>query len=353
MTTKRKTQQLSLLSVPITNLFAPRKAWESLNGSHREQYVDDLVTHYQEQGFPYFNLDKDTIYQEMTALKAVDSRQLVEDNRIKQIMLGLNVVNHFMPNIFHAKNKAFRSPVDCFSDKGLLKKAIEKRLELGDNMSDAGMRKALSFTSGTHRVSNFRPTVAKYIYDMYAGSGLVIDFSSGYGGRLLGALASQRVRKYIGCEPNTETYQNLKKMAGFFSGTEIELINECAEDVSLGGGADLVFSSPPYFNTEEYCNEDTQSYLRFPTKDQWKDGFLRQVIRKSVGWLKPNGYLIINIANVDTYKNLESDTLDLATEYGFVLERTYLMELSGLFKSEYKHEPVFVFRRNEFPQRRN
>ena len=69
----------------------------------------------------------------------------------------------------------------------MLYKAIRKRIKLDDNMSDMGMRKTFSWVSGTQKVSNFRPTIAKYIYDNYSNNGNVLDYSAGYGGRLIGA----------------------------------------------------------------------------------------------------------------------------------------------------------------------
>jgi len=116
---------------------------------------------------------------------------------------------------------------------------------------------------------------------------------------------------------------------------------------------DLSFSSPPYFNTEEYSYEETQSFVRYNTSDKWREGFLRPLIEKNFNIIKDDGYFIINIANVKTYKNLEEDTLKIAKESGFILVETLKMALSKMMNSGYKFEPVFVFKKvidNNFDQ---
>jgi tRNA1(Val) A37 N6-methylase TrmN6 len=79
---------------------------------------------------------------------------------------------------------------------------------------------------------------------------------------------------------------------------QVELYNIPFEDFQTDKKFDLIFSSPPYFNTEKYCNEETQSFKRYPTKLEWKNGFLKKLIEKSYQFLKTDSYFVINIANV-------------------------------------------------------
>jgi hypothetical protein len=39
---------------------------------------------------------------------------------------------------------------------------------------------------------------------------------------------------------------------------------------------DFAFTSPPYFDTEKYSNEKTQSYLKYKNINTWKEKFLRK-----------------------------------------------------------------------------
>ena len=127
---------------------------------------------------------------------------------------------------------------------------------------------------------------------------------------------------------------------------EVILHNQPFEDLELEDNSfDLAFSSPPYFNTEEYSYEDTQSFMKYDTKEKWRDGFLKPLVSNSYRYLKTDGYFIINIANVNSYKNLEEDLLEIAKEKGFNLVKTYKMNLSKLMSKGYKYEPIYVFRK--------
>lgn len=331
----------------MNELFVNKSVFNSYDADKLEQYKIDLFNHYRLHGFPYFNLTESELDKEFNKLKNCKSESLLNGTTVKQIMLGLNVVNYFMPHMFHVRSHNFQSPYDAFISDDMLKKAITKRLLYGDNMSDAGMRKVLSWVSGTQKVSNFRPTVAKLIYDMFSGDGSVLDYSSGFGGRLLGAMSSDKIKSYTGFDPNTTTYKALCNIRDTIKhDKEIVLYNEPFEDSDLiNNSFDLSFSSPPYYNTEEYCYEDTQSFIRYTTKEAWRDNFLKVLIQKNYNCIKPNGYFVINIANVKTYKDLEKDTVDIAKSIGFEYIETYQMALSSLMKSGFKYEPIFIFRK--------
>ena len=331
-------------------LFVNKKVWKAFTDEELEEYKLKLFNFYKQHGFPYFDMTDEQCSRVVDNLLNFDSdRIILDEDYLKQVMNGLNLVNFFMPHIFEVKCRNFKSPMECFQDDEMLKKAIKKRLSMGDNMSHAGMRKALSWTHGTHRVSNFRPTIAKYIYDNYSGDGRVLDFSSGFGGRLFGAFVSQKVKTYVGTDPSTKTYEGLIKLKDYLQ-TKIEkeviLHNQPFEDLELEDNSfDLAFSSPPYFNTEEYSYEDTQSFMKYDTKEKWRDGFLKPLVSNSYRYLKTDGYFIVNIANVNSYKNLEEDLLEIAKEKGFNLVKTYKMNLSKLMSKGYKYEPIYVFRK--------
>lgn len=337
----------------MSKLFINKKIWNTFTDDELTKYKADVFEHFREHGFPYFDLTQLDIDKIFTKLCDFDTDNvLLENDELKQYMLGLNLANYFMPHMFEVRCQHFRSPLDCFNDDELLKIAIDKRVRYGDNMSDAGMRKALSFTNGTHKVSNFRPTIAKYIYDNYANGGTVLDFSSGYGGRLLAALASENVFNYIGFDPATKTFAGLKNMLDYVGNgtTNTFLYNYPFEDCesivdSHSQEIDLCFSSPPYFNTERYSNEDTQSYKRYPTVHQWNTGFLEKTTDICYNKLRDNGYYIINVANTRTHETLEADTVRIAEERGFVLQHTYKMRLSSLMGKGFKYEPIFVFKK--------
>jgi hypothetical protein len=328
-------------------LFVNHKIWEAYTDVELEDYTQKVYNHFKSNGFPHFDLTDKQIINVYNKMVELDTSTLISGDTLKQIMVGLNLVNYYMPHMWEVQCNSFTSPMECFNDDEMLMKAIKKRIKLGDNMSDAGMRKALSWTHGTHRVSNFRPSIAKYIYDNYSGNGDVLDFSSGFGGRLLGAMSCDKLSSYTGTDPSTKTYNGLERMVQELDTfPDIHLYNKPFEDLDLEEDFyDLSFSSPPYFNTEEYSYEDTQSFVRYNTSDEWRDNFLKVIIEKNYKYIKKGGYFIINVANVKTYKTLEEDTIELSKQAGFNYIKTYKMTLSSLMKSGFKYEPIFVFQK--------
>lgn len=331
-------------------IFVNKKVWQKFTPEEMVEYKQKVFDHYQANGFPYFNMTNEQCLTKFKKLVEYDTSKLIIGDELNQTMLGLDIANTWMPHLFGVRCRSFRSPLDAFEDPDILKKAIDKRIQLGDNMSDAGMRKALSWVSGTHKVSNFRPTIAKFIYDNYAGDGHVLDFSCGFGGRLLGAMASDKVKFYHGTDPCDQTAFVLENMAYTFkNGKGAWIDNVPFEDLNLHNHQyDLAFSSPPYFDTEHYSYEANQSWVRYKTRDMWREGFLVPTIEKCYKHVKTGGYFVINVADVASFKNLEATVIHEAQAVGFVLEHTWRMRLSSLMGSGFKYEPIFVFKKPNY-----
>ena len=96
---------------------------------------------------------------------------------------------------------------------------------------------------------------------------------------------------------------------------------------------------------EKYSDEDTQSYVKFPTKDKWIDGFLKKTIENCYRGLKQNKYMLINIANTPKYKFIEEETIRISKEFGFKQEKTVELTLSSVMGAGHKYEPIFVFKK--------
>lgn len=149
--------------------------------------------------------------------------------------------------------------------------------------------------------SQFRPSAAKAIYE-YFSSKNVLDFSSGWGDRLTGFLASDG-ESYTGIDPNANLYDNYQKIVDRFNtGKDIKLNNACAEDISFEDKKfDTIFTSPPYFNIERYTQEDNQSFKKYRKLDKWLADFLFKVLGNFWNNLAIGGHMIINIS--DVYSN--------------------------------------------------
>lgn len=322
----------------------------------KEFCVELFFNYYRDKGFPYYNLSPSELEREYKKFKKYEvSRILLNDElELQQVMLGLNVVNSFHPQMWSVKCREKLSPMDVFSDDKLFKRALMKRINMSDSkMATFNVRKSLKIFSGSQSVSNFRPTISKFLYERFCDETFVVlDPCMGYGGRLLGASTS--VGKYVGVDPSTEAIAGNNNLANFIQSVEkktaeFELINAPFEDVEFEGETfDFIFTSPPYFNVEKYSYEETQSHMRYQKYDIWVEGFLKPFIYNSFRFLKTGRYFALNVHGEDLIK----DSLRIALECGFTLVETHQMRLSkicgrGQNKTieKYKHEPIFIFKK--------
>lgn len=338
-----------------------------LNRLPKEQksiLADRLVDYFQEKGFPYYVLSEQERLTVLEQMYSFSSPALELPNcELQQNMLGLNLVNSFHPHMWSVPCRDQRTPWEVFFDKKLLKKAILKRIKLSDTaLKDFNLRKSLKVFSGVQAVSNFRPTVAKFIYDRYA-DGYVLDPCAGYSGRLLGAWTSQKVTHYSGVDPCTETLENgwkavrclqedtltLKKTTfweNLYHSPGAYLWKQPFEDFYTPQKFSLVFTSPPYYDTEKYSEESTQSYLRYPMPAQWRQGFLKPLIEKAHDMLYSKRFLVLNVA-----ETMQDDVITLASPLFGEPVTVWHMRLSlilgnGRKKQEsHKYEPILVFQK--------
>jgi hypothetical protein len=313
-------------------------------------------------GLPVYSLTMEEKWREMRLLLDYDRTQLIEDGIIGQTMHGLGLAWHYFPHAWSVRCGGRLSPRDTFADSERLENALSRRRKYGTLKSSSDLRKAIKTVSGTQSVSNFRPSAAASLYDRYMpkSDGVTWDMSAGYGGRMLGAIASSRVRKYIGNDPATLTFDGLTEMAAELPSmaeqlgaepTEIELHKIGSEDfVPDRGAIHLAYTSPPYFTAEHYSEEPTQSYIKFPTREAWLSGFLGATLSNCHAGLADSGILAVNIANVASYPNLTEDFLWLARRCGFRHVETLRLALAAMpgtrTGSPYKFEPVYVFRKS-------
>jgi SAM-dependent methyltransferase len=182
----------------------------------------------------------------------------------------------------------------------------------------------------------------------------VLDFSAGYGGRLLGALTLGR--HYVGIDPSQAQVRGLRAMIETCKPhlsrvRDNEIILGPAENVLVHyrtGSFDLIFSSPPYFDREKYGNEAGQSFIRYPTLDQWLDGFLRVVLSESARILRRGGWLVLNIGTLpQCLPSFVRDCLNPALRF----HETIKLQLAKLPykkrgpKDAFKVEPIFAFQK--------
>ena len=320
-----------------------------------DEVIEQIATKWRERGFPHYLLSDEERLHQFNLLKNFDCVKLLEGGTVKQTLHALGLAWHYFPHHWDVRVGKMKTAVDVWNDDDLFCRAIRSRIKWGGylvdtsgtaDLSAADMRKALRTFSGVQRVSNFRPSAARAIYDHFA-AGTVWDMSCGYGGRLLGAMTSKSVDHYIGTEPAKDTIAGLSRIIQDFAthtATKVTIHKTGAETFTPEpNSCSLCFTSPPYFNTEKYSDEPTQSWKQYATPHEWNEGFLRRTIQNCHIALENNGHLIINIANVKSHKTLEADTMSIAQEEGFTLKSILHLSLSSINNGGFKYEPMFVF----------
>ena len=177
---------------------------------------------------------------------------------------------------------------------------IEGKEELiGGELSDKSYISA--FRLGTYIATQFKPVVAKAVYDM-TNARTVLDTSCGWGDRLAGFFASD-AEEYYGCDPNPNTYQRYQEQISQYNKflpkpKKVHIWNCGAEDLPYDKlpPIDVAFTSPPYFATEEYNKggelEENQSWFKFNEYDRWRDDFYLLVAEKT---MEVSKFMFVNI----------------------------------------------------------
>ena len=299
------------------------------------------------KGFPYYPTDtkwRNDIFNQLVNFR----RDTLIDRKNKiigQSAHGLNLAWSYMKHAWGIKCGKMKTPMEVWEDEEHLSKGLNKILtgtffkqKPAHEITESDMRSMLRRYSGTQMVSNFRPTAAAAMYDVFVDkdsplegteAGTVWDPSMGYGGRLLGAIAAGV--NYIGTDPCIPTFEGLEKIRDEYGHNHksYTLLRQGSETFAPPDNSiDFVFTSPPYFGWEAYGDEPEQSSIKFSTSDIWKEKFLKQTIANAYIGLKPGKYLALNVANTKQYKTFEEDTVDLAKEVGFEHTDTWWLSLS-------------------------
>ena len=270
-------------------------------------------------------------------------------------------------------------------------KFLVHKFKLGQKLFPAGIQ-AFRLGLGQPAV-NFPPLTARWIYENYTNhipkeeTLNIYDPSSGWGGRILGAMSSHRKIHYIGTDPNTDNFINelgitrYEYVANFFNDECLEsnsfweeekntyhVFQEGSEHIGnhpdfqqYKGKLDLVFTSPPYFDREQYSSDETQSFKSYPQYDDWRDNFLKPTLENAFHSLRNDRYLLWNIADIkigkDKFHPLEQDSIDILTNLGMEYQGKLKMLMTSMVgvdqsnvknsvvieKKALKYEPIFVF----------
>lgn len=342
--------------------------YKQLNEEEKEKWINSVFEIYRKKNiYPITYLNHEGCIQEI--LKAKNKKVVLNNNCLDlKYNQGQTLCKFLFSNLHlvNCKNTSNNSMIQRFYDDHKLKRAIKLCFDIKNGVSPSNVRSAMELIGG-NVATNFPPMKAKALYEKYVPKdGIIYDFACGFGGRMLGALTSDNNYKYFGVEPCSETFEHLNELG--------ELIEEAtkrkntfkifkigSEDVckiiKKENYADFAFSSPPYFTLERYSDEETQCYNKFPTLDEWFEGYVIPTIQNIYTLLKDNAYYAVNIADFNIGKQrveYVDKWIEISQECGFEYIETISLKLTtrkgaghktedGKIKE--KKEGIYVFKK--------
>ena len=224
-------------------------------------------------------------------------------------------------------------------------------------------RNSQSSVVNATKVANFSPIAARKIYEKYCPKfgATVLDYSCGWMARMLGCLTSPYMYKYIGIEPNTKLNTRLNEFSAWIceslhreNNTQLYLEGSEVFHKELEGTVDISFSSPPYFNLEIYCDEDTQSANKDTAFKDWVNYYMIPTIINIYKYTKVGGLHIVNLKNLAGGERLLDKWVAACLRVGFKLETAdYLVHQSRRQFDKGRDdvnfngdkEPIIIFRK--------
>jgi hypothetical protein len=302
-----------------------KKEWAYIKETFdRPDIQETLVEILKDYELPTQELTKKDAYKDFMKLKGIqwpdylketawyarsEYKWPLSDKIIRRINRGNDASNYFQQynrwsvdgTISPGPVRTWGNPKFMYTLLGSLFTLNVEKVDRGTLRSCIGLRKYIC--------SQFKPNVAKSIYDMFKAK-TILDFSAGWGDRLAGFYASETGEYYLGIDPRKENHSIYKEQAEFYSKhlgffeneKKSDFICEPAEDVDLSiyeSYFDIAFTSPPYFNVERYSYDDTQSWVRYKDIDDWNEQFLQKALGNIWETIKPGGYLLVNISDVN------------------------------------------------------
>jgi hypothetical protein len=323
---------------------------QSLSKEERLELIDPIFNILRNVGFIYMD-DKSKIKKSYAQLLEYDP-DITNLEVFNNSSLATDICKYFCHTFYLATEKGKPNIIDNFNDDNKLKRIIENRLGLdwletddkGPGVNEAfnlsfkmivfqGQR-SMRFVNAT---SMFKPSIAKYMCMKYSNEkDICLDYSCGFGGRMLGAVSCGR--KYIGIDPLT--VPELQNMADYFKLENCILINSGSENyIGEESSVDFSYSSPSYYNQEVYSNDLTQAYNN--GEDYFYNIYWRKTLENVKFMLKPDKWFGVNVKNYPKMVEMAQEQFgEIIEEVQLKTVRSHLNKKAG----DIKHESIYMFK---------
>ena len=336
-----------------------------LNENETYLLIYEIFKYYNNLEFPVLNLSDDYIYEQLNKLKKFDSSKIYDGNTLSSFGKLCNDVCKHMSGVkyYQAVFDNIISPYDAYNDNEMLLNAIKNRIlyQTENNkrvvyqIDHSQIIKGLVNSGISKTVSNFKPTLAKWIYD-YALSicetesniKSTYDYSAGWGGRMLAANSLGIM--YNGTDPNTS--EELTTFANKFL-NNVNVYSYCSESDEIYDKLveqDIIGSCPPYFKLEQYSEDNSQCYNKYNEYELWLEKYWKETVIKSYKKLKSGGVFFVVINNnlkEDVVKTvLENTKLKVHSEFVIKSSKSHLYNKKESDVKNKYNETVIFFKKH-------
>lgn len=273
-------------------------------------------------------IDKDIVEQIRNGYYKEDKELAL--SQLKQVLLEHKVKNNLIYN-YYFERVANDTVVDV--DKWSINEVLESD-EIIQLFHNRTKRNEKMYPDQSKTIPNFKtairlggkgicrkPTqfpikVMRSLLDEFTQEGDVYyDPCMGWGMRLL--CSAEKGLRYIGNDVNYDLMVKLKELKNDINTIKpfnATLIHKGSEIFlpQLEGKVDFIFTSPPYFDLEQYNGAN----LKDSNYNDWLEQFMKPMLLNCYKYIKEGKYVLINIKNTKKY-NMYDDTLNISKDIGF------------------------------------
>lgn len=286
--------------------------------------IDAEFLRIRKQGFPYYRL---SLAQQQEKWKALASFRPSRSGVYDWSGAGTDLASFWHPHMFECRRNNKMTALDFFGSDVDLRRGIDKIIRLYGKSSDAKIREICRNENASSRINNFPPRVAsiviRHLFDKPID---VLDPTAGFSGRLLGCAASGLVKEYVGIDLSPQTAEGLKKTADFLAEAapdfKASIIQGDCLQVMPQREFDLIFTSPPFLNVEQYKDVPFQSDY-----DAWMRTFIEPLLTECFVRLKSGGMLALYLEKIGS-RDFQGDVDRMAQQIGFVPQKPILFKIS-------------------------
>lgn len=224
-----------------------------------------------------------------------------------------------------------------------------------DNTFTANFSKCISLggKSYAQKPTNFPIKAADEVLAKYNINNNWLDFSCGWGARLTAALKHHV--NYFGIDPNDQLVEQLYALC---SDWKNNIDDKSSVNIKIQGSETFVpewenqmglaFSSPPYFDLEDY-KIGNQSYTTGVTFEDWLKNYLYPTFDNIYKYLIDDGILALNIKNIENYPLVDISDAYLK-EHSFeyietmILQNIKRIKSTGI-KTDASNEGIYIYRK--------